>query len=67
MHTRAQAETFRFAAQCRIVGNGIDIGRYRNFLSRPTGRAQDHFIPVLSDFARDIPGLMDGAALQIDP
>ncbi|MDB5060126.1 MAG: hypothetical protein JWO59_3598, partial [Chloroflexi bacterium] len=29
MHTRAQAETFRFAAQCRIIGNGIDIEQYQ--------------------------------------
>jgi UDP-glucose:tetrahydrobiopterin glucosyltransferase len=29
MHTQAQAETFSFADRCRIIGNGLELERYR--------------------------------------
>ena len=28
VHSRAQAETFPFAAQCRVLGNGFDLSQY---------------------------------------
>ncbi|MBD2091779.1 glycosyltransferase family 4 protein [Microcoleus sp. FACHB-1515] len=34
VHSRAQAETFPFAAACRVLGNGFDLSQYE-FCARP--------------------------------
>lgn len=35
VHTRAQAETFTFADQCYLLGNGLDLARYQ-FCATPS-------------------------------
>jgi len=37
MHTQAQADTFSFAGQCRILGNGLDLAQY-TFQPEPEAR-----------------------------